>query len=96
MISVLGEIYYIDLDGLNQTINIPIVNNDSTAEDEDSVGEQTINVVSFEIIKMMIEIIMTEREEIDENLGVHTHKNLSIPFKIAFNTLLMNQIIKKL
>jgi len=39
---------------------------------------------------------MTEREEVDENLGIHSVKNLSIPFKIAFNTLLKHQILKHL
>ena len=33
--------------------------------------EQTINLVSFEVIKMMLEVIMTEREEVDDNLGIH-------------------------
>jgi hypothetical protein len=39
---------------------------------------------------------LTEREEMDENLGIHSAKNLSLPFKFAFNTLLMNKIIKHL
>ena len=90
MIEVLGEMYYIDLDEVTETINIP--------SDESSTGdtEQTINLVSFEIIKMMLEIIMIGKEEIDNNLGVHSTKDLSIPFKIAFNTLLKHQILKHL
>jgi len=90
MIEVLGEMYYIDLDEVTETINMP--------SEEASTGdtEQTINLVSFEIIKMMLEIIMIEKEEIDNNLGVHSTKDLSIPFKIAFNTLLKHQILKHL
>jgi len=57
-------------------------------------SEQTINLVSFEVVKMMLEILMTEREEVDDNLGVHSTKNLSIPFKLAFNTLLKHKILK--
>ena len=90
MIEVLGEMYYIDLDEVTETINIP--NNEPSTGDT----EQTINLVSFEIIKMMLEIIMIEKEEIDNNLGVHSTKDLSIPFKIAFNTLLKHQILKHL
>jgi hypothetical protein len=56
--------------------------------------EQTINLVSFEVVKMMLEIIMTEREDLDENLGSHSINKLSIPFKLAFNTLLKHNIIK--
>jgi hypothetical protein len=45
----------------------------------------------------MIEVIMTEREdEMDNNLGTYNQNKLSIPFKIAFNTLLMYKIIKHL
>jgi hypothetical protein len=59
--------------------------------------EQTINLVSFEVIKMMLEIIMTERDEVDEEFGsTHSTKNLSIPFKMAFNTLLKHEILKHL
>ena len=89
MIEVLDELYYIDLDSISSAIDMP---------DDNFSGEttQTINLVSFEVIKMMLEIIMTEREEIDDNLGIHSTKDLSIPFKIAFNTLLKHQILKHL
>ena len=89
MLDVLGELYYIDLDNVSNTIDM---SNDNFSGET----EQTINLVSFEVIKMMLEIIMTEREEIDNNLGVHNTKDLSIPFRIAFNTLLKHQILKHL
>ena len=59
-------------------------------------NEQQISITRYETFKSLIEVILTEREELDENLGIHSAKNLTIPFKIAFNTLLMNKIIKKL
>jgi hypothetical protein len=89
MIQVLGEHYYIDLDSVSKTIDMP--NHSVSGE-----TEQTINLVSFEVIKMMLEVIMTERDEIDENLGIHSSKDLSIPFRLAFNTLLKHQILKHL
>ena len=89
MLEVLGELYYIDLDSVSNTI-------DMSDDDFSGETEQTINLVSFEVIKMMLEIIMTEREEVDNNLGVHNMKDLSIPFRIAFNTLLKHQILKHL
>lgn len=87
MLEIFGESYFIDLDSIEDTINI---NNSNLSGDT----EQTINLVSFEVIKMMLEIIMTEREEFDDNLGIHSAKKLSIPFKIAFNTLLKHNILK--
>lgn len=89
MLEVLGELYYIDLDSVSNTI-------DMSDDNFSGETEQTINLVSFEVIKMMLEIIMTEREEVDNNLGVHNMKDLSIPFRIAFNTLLKHQILKHL
>lgn len=89
MLEVLGELYYIDLEGVSDTIDMPSHNLSGETE-------QTINLVSFEVIKIMLEIIMTEREEVDNNLGVTNIKDLSIPFKIAFNTLLKHKILKHL
>jgi hypothetical protein len=44
----------------------------------------------------MMEIIMDEPEEVDEQLGAKGTNNLSIPFKIAFNTLLYKNLLNKL
>jgi len=87
MLEIFGESYYIDLDEVSNTVNV----NEPVGEDS---SEQSINLVSFEVVKMMLEIIMTEREELDNNLGIHSANKLSIPFKIAFNTLLKHNIIK--
>mgnify|MGYP003639136322 CR=1 FL=1 len=89
MLEIFGEMYYIDLDAVGEAVNTSI-------ETSSGETEQTINLVSFEVVKIMLEIIMTEREEVDENLGIHSTKNLSIPFKFAFNTLLKHQILKHL
>ncbi len=86
MLNVCGEMYYIDLESVSDVVDMNVELSGSS--------EQTINLVSFEVIKMMLEILMTEREEVDDNLGVHSTKNLSIPFKLAFNTLLKHKILK--
>ena len=57
--------------------------------------EQQISVTRYETFKSLIDVVLTEREELDESLGIHGAKDLTIPFKIAFNTLLINKIIKK-
>jgi transcription termination factor NusB len=89
MIEVLGEQYFIDLESIDKVVNIK----NSTVESSDE-SEQTINLVSFEVVKMLLEIVMTEREEFDENLGTYSMTKLSIPFRIAFNTLLKHEILK--
>jgi hypothetical protein len=44
----------------------------------------------------MVDVIMTENEDVDSNLGRHGLKDISIPFKIAFNTLLFHKILRKI
>jgi hypothetical protein len=44
----------------------------------------------------MIDVLMTENEDLDENLGTKGQNNLSIPFKLAFNTLLAYEILKNI
>ena len=46
------------------------------------------------MVKILTETILTENEEIDENLGAKA-SGLSIPFKIAFNSLLNKKLINK-
>jgi hypothetical protein len=47
------------------------------------------------LVKSFIDTILTENEEVDENLGMKSNE-ISIPFKIAFNSLLMKKIINKI
>jgi len=99
MLEVLGESYYIDFGELENIINIPKTEKKIEIDKEDGILDeegQHISIVKYETIKMMLEVVLTEREEMDENLGIHNSKNLSLPFKIAFNTLLRYGIIKHL
>jgi hypothetical protein len=47
------------------------------------------------MIKSMVETILTESDIVDENMGIKSNE-VSIPFKISFNSLLMKNIINKL
>ena len=63
MIQLMGENYYFDLDVINDYINIEskqVVTGDT---------DQHISVVKYEMVKMMMEIVVTEQEETDEMLG---------------------------
>lgn len=88
MLKVLGENYFIDIDKVNEI---------TIMKDSDSgTTEANISLVKFELVKTMIDVVMTENEEIDENLGVRGSNNLSLPFKLAFNTLLTHGILKSI
>jgi len=89
MITVLGENYYLDLSEIDKVVAM-------NRENDEGVLEKHTDVVQYDFVKILVEVLLTEREEIDENLGIHSSRNLSIPFKFAFNTLLYNKILKKL
>jgi len=86
MFKIFSDNYYVDIDEIEKYVNIPSSSGGS---------EMHINVVKYEAIKMMLEVIMTEDEEIDESLGLKGGTGLTIPFKIAFNSLLNKKLINK-
>ena len=99
MLKILNEEYYLDFDKLEEVVNIPqtkepvIVNEGDEDDDLDELTQQ-ISVVKYEMIKTMIEVILTEGGEIDEAMGSRSSE-LSIPFKLAFNSLLNKKILNK-
>jgi len=91
MIEVFGEHYFIDIDKIEQFINIP-----KTEPVSGDTNEQHISVVKYEVVKTMIDVIMGENEEFDDNLGLKSAKGASLPFKLAFNTMLKHKLIEHL
>lgn len=70
--------------------------NDELVEPELEGYSQIIDITKWETTKVMIETVLTEQGPIDEAMGRTKLSNqLSIPFKLSFNTLLKYQIIKE-
>ena len=55
-----------------------------------------INLPKFEFFKSMVDTICNIVEDVDDKLGVVSLNKLSIPNKLALNTLIKYKIIKKL
>jgi predicted CoA-binding protein len=91
MIKVLGENYYIDLDKVEEYLDM----SDQFTKTEETSGntETRINIIKFEMVKMLMDTVLTEHEEIDEQLGMKSSSNTSIPFRLAFNSLLNKKLI---
>ena len=87
MIKVLGENYYIDLDKIEEYIDM------GQSEANTGETENRINIIKFEMVKMLLETILSEQEILDEKLGMKSNSNTSIPFKLAFNSLLNQKLI---
>lgn len=70
--------------------------NEELVEPELEGYSQIIDITKWETTKVMIETVLTEQGPIDEAMGrTKLSSQLSIPFKLSFNTLLKYQIIKE-
>ena len=87
MINVLGENYFVDLDEIEQFLNM-----DAEIDIISGTTESRINIIKFEMVKMLMEVLLTESSDIDDKLGMKSN-DLSVPFKLAFNTLLNKKLI---
>jgi hypothetical protein len=90
MISVLGENYYIDLDVIEQYLDM---SDSEPIEPLSGSTEMRINIIKFEMVKMLLETVLSESFGEDEKLGMKNSSNTSIPFRLAFNSLLNKKLI---
>jgi len=89
MLKILGENYYFDIDAIESYINV------EPPTDYTGITQNHISVVKYDMVKMMTETLIVENEEADETLGMK-NTELSIPFRLAFNSLLYKKLINKI
>jgi len=90
MKNVLGENYFIDLDAVEDYLDMSL----EPSIENSGVTETKVNLIKFEMVKMLLEVILSEDVEMDDKLGIKSsNSSTSIPFKIAFNTLLNKKLI---
>ena len=90
MLNVLGENYYVDLDEIESYLDMT---DELSAEPTSGTTEMRINIIKFEMVKMLLDTVLTEQDIVDEKLGMKSSSNTSIPFRIAFNSLLNKKLI---
>jgi hypothetical protein len=90
MLKIMGDHYFIDLDAIEKYVDMTVQNVDTTGK-----TETAINIIKYETVKLMLDVILTESDDADDKLGLASANNLSLPFKLAFNTLLNKKIINK-
>jgi len=88
MLEIFGKNYYIDIDGITKKCQIE---NSEKIEDEPETLE--INIFKYETIKICLERILNEYIEVDEQIGPFAQNEVSVSFKIAFNTLIKYKIL---
>jgi hypothetical protein len=90
MIKVLNENYFVDLDEVEKYLDM---SDSPSMESLTGNTEMRINIVKFELVKMLLEVVLSENEDIDEKLGLKSSSQTTIPFRLAFNSLLNKKLI---
>ena len=94
MLNVLGENYFIDFDEIEKYIDMSDTLEIEPDTEISGTSEMKVNIIKYEMIKMMLETILSEDLEVDDKLGLKSSSNaISVPFKIAFNSLLNKKLI---
>jgi len=94
MLNVLGENYFIDFDEVEKYIDMSDTFEVVPDTEVSGTSEMKVNIIKYEMIKMMLETILSEDLEVDDKLGLKSSSNsISVPFKIAFNSLLNKKLI---
>lgn len=95
MVEVFGKFYYIDLEAVTERCRTESsVENTEGEEGTDEVAEPLeINIFKYEILKMCIDRVLNEFDDSDESMGPFAQKETTLSFKLAFNTLIKNDIL---
>jgi len=93
MLEIFGKEYYIDIDRITEECRIEVKENSNQNDENSEEDTQTINIFKYELLKIFIERILSENFEDDETIGSFGSETTTLSFKIAFNTLIKNQIL---
>jgi hypothetical protein len=97
MIEIFGKHYFLDLDAVIEKCKIyetPKVTKSKKSEPQiDDEDKLEINVFKYEIIKMMVDRVLNEIDDMDEEMGIFAQNSSTVSFRLAFNTLLKYEII---
>ena len=84
-LSIAGSELYVDVDSLIDSVTI--------SDDDDGLH---INAPKYETFRLMLDVLLSESEIVDDLLGVQSLQKSTIPFKISLNTLINYNIIKEI
>lgn len=100
-----GNYYYIDVDQLAEKTTIKVKNNEKKSsrkkieeEPNDDEFDDHLNIQKYELYKNLIEVVISplESNEEDDKLSSIRINKMPFDFKVAFNTLVKDGILKTL
>ena len=102
LLEICGKELFFDIDKLSDICKIEEVEVD---EDTSKIVEKLplmenmglqIDVTKYEMYREMIGALLMYQEQIDNKMGMVGLNSTTVPFKLAYNTLLMKGILKEL
>lgn len=88
MLEIFGKNYYIDIDGITSKCQI-----ENPVKKEEDLDTMEINIFKYETIKMCLERLLNEFIDADDDMVPFSQNEVSVSFKIAFNTLIKYKIL---
>ena len=99
MVKIFGKQHYIDFDAITDQCRInqkPTTKRKTKTQDDlENSSSIEVNIFKYELIKMCLDRILSEFEEVDNALGAFAQNDTSISFNLAFNSLIKSEIIKE-
>ena len=90
-LDIMGIKMIIDLDELIKQVIL-----DKKDIDGKLIDDFAINAPKYEIFRLLLEVILSSQEEMDNKMGYKSLDNSGFPFKLAFNTLIEHKILKEI
>ena len=97
LLDIGGKLYFIDLNNIYNAVKVP--NDVVTRNNKGNLinPEREIDISRWEVVKTMIEIVLALDANVDDRMGIiGLNNSVGIPFKVAFNTLIMYGILKEI
>ena len=88
MLEIWGKNYYIDIDGITSKCQI-----ENPIKKEEDLDTMEINIFKYETIKMCLERLLNEFVDGEDDMVPFSQNEVSVSFKIAFNTLIKCKIL---
>ncbi len=90
--------FQVKIMGVKMVVDVEKVIDHITMEsddDEEHSSGLAINAAKYEILRVLLDVIFSGDEQIDDKMGYKSLDNSTFPFKLALNTLIEYKIIKE-
>lgn len=95
LLEIGGKEFFLDLDVLSDSVKIPVEYEDDKGETQEKEGPH-IDITKYEMFRELIVTMLSGQEQVDDKMGMVALNQASIPFKLAFNTLIMSKVLREL